>query len=117
LVVIHLLTRDAIVANNRLRRERQLNSIVTVSVSTGFGTGRATFIVENTKVDGVSVGLGTVRTNVVRSSPVVVVVLAVVVVTIVVVIVVVIVLVLHFCSNKAGKEENVVRELERQRHV
>ena len=70
-VFINLLTGDAFAGfDNRFGRERKLNTVVFVSVGAGVSTGRACLVVENSKVDGLSVLLGTVRSDVVLSVPV-----------------------------------------------
>lgn len=69
-VLVNLHTRDAFVFNNCLVGIRKLDSIVSVGVGTGVGSAGTSFVIENTQVDGVSILLRAVGTNVVLSVPV-----------------------------------------------
>ena len=70
-VFVNLLARKTFTRfNNRFGGKRQLNTVVLVSVNTACGTGRASLVVKDSKVDGLSVLLGTVRTDEILSVPV-----------------------------------------------
>jgi hypothetical protein len=69
-VLLDLHTRDALVLDDGLGRVRKLDSVMSISINTAFGTAGASLIIEKTQVDGESILLRAVGTNKVLSVPV-----------------------------------------------
>ena len=70
LVFVDLLTGKTFTRlNNWFRGERQLDTVVSLGIGTTVSTSRASLVVKDSKVDGLAILLGTVRSNEVLSVP------------------------------------------------